>query len=212
MSGDGRVEPQQLFADALSVCVGEAESDVVGQRTQVGDVVVEPFELDEQGPQPVHLVGEFDPERVLDGEAVGERVCNGGVAADAFGQVDCAVSRPALEELFQAPVDEPQSGLESQHGFAGDGEAEMAGFDQPGVHGADRDLIHPWSLDGDEREMAKAFEFGCGRGVAAHRIPVLGPVGMPHQSARFGMPDGPDPVQVCHFALESAGRKRQICQ
>ncbi len=88
----------------------------------------------------------------------------------------------------------------------------MAGFDQPGMHRADRYLIHPGSLDGDEREMAEVFEFGRGRGVVAHRIPVLGPVTMPHQSARFGMPDGQNPVQVCHLALESAGRKRQICQ
>ncbi len=103
MSGDDRVEPQQLFADALSVCVGECESDVVGQRTQVGDVVVEPLELDEQGPQPVYLVGEFDPERVLDREAVGQRVCNGGVAADAFGQVDCARQPDGPRRAFPGP-------------------------------------------------------------------------------------------------------------
>ena len=169
MPGDGGVEPQQLFADALSVRVGECESDVVGQRAQVGDVVVEPFEFDEQRPQPVHLVGEFDPERVFDGEAVGERVRDGGVAADAFGQVDRAVGRPAVEELFQAAVDEPQSGLEPQHGFAGDGEAEMAGFDQPGVHGADRDLIHPGSVDGDERETGQRLA-NSGAGPASLRI------------------------------------------
>src|SRR6516225_2193461 len=114
-------------------------------------------------------------------------MCNGGVAADAFGQFDRAVGRPALEELFQAPMDEPQSGLESQHGFAGHGKPEMSGFDQPGVHGTDRDLIHPGSLDGDEWETAGAFEFEYGHGGAAHGEPLLGPVGMPHQSAHFGM-------------------------
>jgi len=88
----------------------------------------------------------------------------------------------------------------------------MAGFDQAGVHGANGDLIHPRSLNGDKRESTNAIELGCGRGVAAHGIPLLGPVGMPHQSAHLGMADGPDPVQVRHFALEPPRRKRQIRQ
>ena len=103
MSGDGGVDPQQLFADALGVRVGEGESDVVGQRAEVGDVVVEPFELDEQGPQPVYLVGQVDTERVFDGEAVGERVRDGGVAADAFGQLDCACQRCGPAKSFSSP-------------------------------------------------------------------------------------------------------------
>ena len=103
MSGDGGVEPQQLFSDALSMCVGQTEPDIVGQRAQVGDVVVEPFEFDEQGPQPVHLVGKFDPERVFDGEAVGERVRDGGVAADAFGQFDRAARPAGPAKSFSMP-------------------------------------------------------------------------------------------------------------
>src|SRR6185312_12268913 len=53
MPGHRRVDAQQLFADALGVGVGDAEADVVGQRAQIGGVVVEPFEFDEQGPQPL---------------------------------------------------------------------------------------------------------------------------------------------------------------
>ena len=80
--------------------VGEGESDVVGECAEVGGVVVEPFEFDQQGPQPVRLVGHLDPEGVFDGEAVRERVRGGGVAADAFGEFDRAAGGAALEEFL----------------------------------------------------------------------------------------------------------------
>ena len=134
------------------------------------------------------------------------------VAADAFGEIDGAGGEAALEEFLQAAVHEPQPRLEPQHGFADDGEPEVPGFDQTGVHGADRDLVHPGSFDGNEREMAARREFRCGPGVGAHGMPVLGPVSVPHQPARFGMADRADSVQVSHFPLEPAGRERQIRQ
>ena len=154
--GHRRVEPQQLFADPLGVRVGEGEADVVGQGAEIGGVVVEPFEFDEQGPQPVRFVGQFDAERVLDRQAVGERMRGGGVAADPFGEVDRAGGGPALEEFLEAAVHEPQPRLQAQHRLADDGEPEVAGLDQPGVHGADRDLVHPGSFDGEEREAARS--------------------------------------------------------
>ena len=168
MPGDGGVEPQQLFPDALSVRVGQPESDVVGQRAQVGDVVVEPFQFDEQGAEPVRIVAQFDAESILDGEAVGNRMRDGGIAADALGQPYRAVGRAALEELFQAPVHEPESSLESQDRFARDGEAEVAWLDQPGVHRAYRDLIHPGPIDRDEREVA-----GCSFEIRARARRLL---------------------------------------
>ena len=66
-----------------------------------------------------------------------------------------AVGRgPALEELLDAAVDEPQPGLQLQDGLADDGEPEVAGLDQPGVHRADRDLVHARRLRPAERERA----------------------------------------------------------
>ena len=46
--GDGFVVPQQGFPDPLGVRVGQPESDVVGERAEVGDVVVQPLELEQQ--------------------------------------------------------------------------------------------------------------------------------------------------------------------
>ena len=49
------------------MAVGQGEADVVGQRPEVGGMVVEPFQFDQQRAEPVHLVWNSDPESVLDG-------------------------------------------------------------------------------------------------------------------------------------------------
>jgi hypothetical protein len=86
---------------------------------------------------------------------VGERMRGRRVTADAFGEIGGPGCGTALEEFFQAAVHEPQPHLEPQHGLADNGEPEMAGLDQPGVHRPDRDLIHPGAFDGDEREAPR---------------------------------------------------------
>ena len=101
-----------MFANALRVGVGEGEADVVGERADVGGVVVEAFQFDEQRAQPVHLVRHVDAEGVLDGQAVRQCVRDGRVTADPLGEVDTLGRRPAFEELLHAAVDEPQPGLE----------------------------------------------------------------------------------------------------
>ena len=92
--------------------LASAKPTSLAQRAEIGDVVVQPFQLHQQGPQPVHLIGQRDAECVLDGEAVGQRVAGGGVAADPFGQRHRAGRGAALEELLQAAVHEPQPRLE----------------------------------------------------------------------------------------------------
>ena len=76
--------------------VGESEADVVGECAEVGGVVVEAFEFDEQRAQSVDRLGDGDGEGVFDGEAVREGVGGGGVAADPFGQVDGVGWRDAV--------------------------------------------------------------------------------------------------------------------
>ena len=101
--GDAVVDAQQLFADALGVGVGQGEADVVAQGADVGDVVVEAFEFEQQGPQPVRVVGQVDAEGVLDGQAVGQGVADGGVAADPFGQLHAHRRRCGLGRVSRCP-------------------------------------------------------------------------------------------------------------
>ena len=77
MAGHRCVDSQQLFPNALRVGVGEGEPDVVGERADVGGVVVEAFQFDEQRAQPVHLIRYVDAEGVFDGQAVRECVRDG---------------------------------------------------------------------------------------------------------------------------------------
>ena len=115
----------------------------------------------------------------------------GGVAADPFGELDAIGGGAALEELLDAAVDEPQPGLELEDGLADDGEAEVAGLDEAGVDRADRDLVDARPFDGEERVATRRrSKSGGSAGVAAHRVPVLGPVGVADEpfAARGGRP------------------------
>jgi hypothetical protein len=210
VSGGLGVEPEQLLADALGVGVQDAVADVVAQRADVGDVVVEPLQFEQDRALAGGLGGYRPPGGVLDGEAVGEGVPDGGVAADALGQWQAGGGGTAFEEFLNAFVDEPQAGLEFEDGLADDGEAEVAGFDKAGVHRADRDLVDAGSFHGQEREGALGVaEARWWAGVGAHRVPAAGPVVVADQPARLRVADGDDAVQVVHLPFEPAGGEGQ---
>ncbi len=212
MSGHLRVHPEQPFAHPQRVRVGQAEPDVVGQRTEVGRVVVHPLQLDQHAAQPLHLGGHPDAERGLDGEAVGERVGRRRVAADPFGETGGAERGPALEQLLDPPVHVPQPGLQPDDGLADHGEPEMPRLDQPGVHRPDRDLVHAVPGHREESEVTGRAELRDVAGVRPHRVPVVRPVRVPDQPARPWMAGEPDPVQVHRLPLEPPGRKGQVGQ
>ncbi|WP_235096239.1 hypothetical protein [Streptomyces sp. A1-5] len=147
MAGDLVVEAQELFADALGLGVEDGVADVVAQCAEVGGVVVEAFEFQEEGAGALGGLGDVGTGGFFDGEAVGEGVADGGVATDAFGKGEAVLDGAAFEEFLDAFVDEPEAGFEAEDGLADDGEAEVAGFDESGVDGADRDLVDAVALD-----------------------------------------------------------------
>ena len=144
----------------------------------------------------------------------------GGITADAFGEVDGAIGIgiggaggigggggidgvEPFEELLDAAMSEPESGLELEDGFPDDGEAEVAGFDDAGVDGTHGDLVDPGAF---HREEGIGLGVGEGRvrsGAPAHRVPTRGPVCVPDQSAGQRVVDGHDPEQVMHLAFEA---------
>ena len=105
MAGHVVVDPQQLLADPLRVGVEDAVADVVAQRAEVGDVVVQALELEQDRPQPVRRRrGRSSDRRVLDGQAVRQRVPDGGVAADPLGQLDAASAGARPWNSFSTPL------------------------------------------------------------------------------------------------------------
>ena len=84
------------------------------------------------------------------------------------------------------------------------------GFDHPGVHRSDRDLVHPGALDGAERVGAvDVAERRRVAGVAAHRVPAAGPVEVPDQPAGHRVIVRDDAEQVPHLPFEPAGGEGQ---
>ena len=208
--GDLVVDPQQLLADPLGVGVEDAVADVVAQRADVGDVVVEPFQLEQDGPPSPASSGTAVPAGVLDGLAEGQRVADGGVAADPFGQLDPGRRGASLEELLDAAVDEPQPGLEVQDGLADDGEPEVAGLDHarraPGRPGSRTPRGPRRCGTGTGRRRRRT----AGGAPASARIGCqpAGPVEVPDQPARQRVVVGHDAEQVAHLAFEPAGAGR----
>jgi hypothetical protein len=87
--------------------VQDPVADVVAQGADVGGVVVEPFEFEQQGALALGFGWHLPAGGVLDCEAVGEGVADGGVAADAFGQRQGVGCGAAFEELLDSFVDKP---------------------------------------------------------------------------------------------------------
>jgi len=175
-------------------------------------VVVEAFELEDEGAQPLGWYGHDDAECIFHGKAVGQGVRGGGITADAFGEVDRARRVEPFEELLDAAVSEPESGFELEDAFPDDGEAEVSGFDDAGVDRPYRDFIDSVAF---HLEKWKGLGFGEGRrrpGVAAHRVPPSGPMCVPHQSAGQRVTDGDYPEQVVHLAFEARGWEGQGSQ
>ncbi|MEI2732366.1 MAG: hypothetical protein V9G08_10275 [Dermatophilaceae bacterium] len=154
-----------------------------------------------------------EPDGLLDGGDVCQGVPDGRVAADPFGELDAVVRGPALEELFDPAVDEPQPGLHPQDGLADDGEAEVPGLDEAGMHRSHRDLVHPVAADLEEGKRAgvRVEHRVLGR-VVTHRVVAGGPMAVPDESLGQVVSDRGDAVEVAHLAFETARGVGQACQ
>jgi hypothetical protein len=203
-------QAQQPLAECQGAGMGDAVAHVVAESAEVGDVVGDTFDFQEQGSQAGRVLGYLDPQGVFDGLAVSQVVADRAVAGYTFGEGDSVADGSPFEELFDAAVDEPQAGFHLEDGLAHDGETEVAGFDEPGVDGADGDFVHAWSFDGDEGERSGVTAHGGRRaGVVSHWVPPRRPVLVEDQRTREGMAEGCDPEQVVHFSFEAAGGERQ---
>ena len=84
----------------------------------------------------------------------------GRVARDALGQKDRAVNGETLEELLGSLVRIEHAELQVEDRLTGDGEVEVAGLDDAGVNGADRNLEDALSVG---RPVDVPFSFKRGQ-------------------------------------------------
>src|SRR5699024_1134366 len=103
---------------------------------------------------------------------------------------------------------EPEARLKVQDGLADHRKAEVPRFDHPGMNRADRDLIHPVSLDRAKRIRAvDVAELGRVPGVLQHRVPAFRPMKVSNQPAGERMAGRHDPEQIPHLAFKTPGTK-----
>src|ERR1700694_629556 len=135
----------------------------------------------------------------LDGLRIRPRVSDRAVAGNASGQAVPFRERERLEAFFDPLVGVAEALLQPEHFLAYDLKAEMPRFDDPGVHGPDRNLVH--AVAGDAHEgiiLLTGLPFWRGDEVSPQRKLVDRPRGLP----------GPRPliVGVALHADEIEGR------
>ena len=135
-----------------------------------------------------------------------------GVARERLHVVDGALVRAADERPLHAAVLVAERDLQVQDVLAVTLEAEVAGLDDPGMHGADGDLVHLLAFDPEEIHDA-----GRNRCVVRVRPAVVTrPVGaVKADSFQPGVPQWPHAPLLGHLAFEpvrlrAVGRQRRI--
>ncbi|GCC48124.1 hypothetical protein chiPu_0032198, partial [Chiloscyllium punctatum] len=129
----------------------ERERRVVADRADVAEMVGQPLELGHQRAQQHRARRHRNLLRGLDGlrerQCIGNRAVAGHPAGQPRGLLDGASRHQPFDPLMG--VAEPL--LEANHGLAAGGEAEMSGFDDAGMHGADRNLVQAVTFGRKER-------------------------------------------------------------
>ncbi len=120
--------------------VGNHESHVVGDGADIGDVICNSFQFEQNGAHELRTRRNLDLRRPLDGLAECRAVGEGRIAGNALGQKHRAVDGKILEELLGSLVRVEHAQLQVEDGLAGDGEVEVAGLDDAGMNRADRNL------------------------------------------------------------------------
>ena len=202
-SGQLLVQAQQHLAQAAGVGVGDDEADVGGDGADIGDVVVDPLQFQQDGAQDGgRAAGPRHRPRVLDGLAEGGAVGESGIPGYALGQEDGVVHGHMLEQLFGALMRVEHTELEVEDGLARDREIEVAGLDDAGVNGADGNLEDAFAQGRavDVPLALKGRQHGVDGKVFAQGMDV-GPVVVEGDAAGIGMVLGDQAEPVLDLAL-----------
>ena len=141
MSGQAFVESPRLLRERREVVVAGREACPRADCCDVVEVVPGSLELEQDRSRTSELRGRRQPERLFAGVCVRDPVCDGAGRAGASDERGALVERPAFGGTLEPSVlvEEPRVELEDQ--VADDVEAEVAGFDHPGVNRPDCHLI-----------------------------------------------------------------------
>src|SRR5207253_863532 len=163
-----RVGPQQVFFQPPELEKAERKRDVVAEIAQVAEVIGNTLELEQDAAQRKRPGRRLGPGGAFDCHCVRPSVGDRGVAGDSARELRALFERHLLEALLDAFVRVAEPLLQPQDLFADDREAEVPRLDRAGVDRTDRDLVHAFALDQDERIALRALSVaGRARGLVA---------------------------------------------
>ena len=192
------------LAQNAAMGVVERERRVVADRADVAEVIGDALELGHHPAQHRSTRRHRDVERRLDRAREGEAVGDGGIAGDSCDDAARAFEIGAGEQAVDALVHVAQPLLEANDDPAVGGEAEMAGFDDAGVHRADRNLVQALAVHGQKRIIGGIAELGWG--TRAERR-SKSPGAMIEPRPHIGQFRGLDAVQIADRPFEPQRRR-----
>ena len=141
---------QHALAENAAMGVDERERGVVADRADVAEMIGDALDLGHDATQDPGARRRLDLQGLLDGAREGEAVGHGGIAGDAGNDAGGALDVSVGQQAVDALVHVAQPLLQPRHGLAVDGEAEMAGLDDAGMHRPDRNLVQALALNRQE--------------------------------------------------------------
>ena len=123
---------------------------VVADRTDVTEMIGEPFEFGHQRPQPDRAGGDFDAVRGLERPGEDECIGHGAVAGNPPRKDRRPLDRHALHQPFGALMHIAKTRLDPYYGLAVGREAEVTGSDDARMHRAHRDLVQALPVGAQE--------------------------------------------------------------
>ena len=151
---------QNVLADDRAAGLDGDDAGVVADRAHVADMVRQTLQLGHDAAQQDGARRDVPAQRRFDGHArrrsYRRRCCRPEMRAAIFAGL---VDRSARAERLDALVHIAQPLLQPGDGLAVGGEAEMAGLDDAGMNGADRDLMQARAFNG--QELVAPFRFSA---------------------------------------------------
>jgi hypothetical protein len=197
-------DPHDGFADAEGVHEEGVEADDVTGEADPEEVAVETFEFEHDGADVFGAWGCAECGGLFDGLGVGDVMDAAADTADAFGgHGDIVVGEDGLGEFFDTAMDHEAAVFATADGFAVDVEAEMGGFIEGGVEGAegDDDATFGWGIE---------FEIAIGIEAVGEMVPglifaewmgVFGPAVGEDEALWVMVTDGFDADEVAELAF-----------
>jgi hypothetical protein len=207
------VQAHQAFPQRLGPTRGNGERHVGRQRADVGDVVVDALELQQDHTQHTGTRGYLHSGQSLDRMRVGQSMAHSRVARNRLCQEQAVPPGEPLEALLDSLVDVEEPELQVQHRLTGHPEAKVARLDDAGMDGSYRYFED--ALAGHRTKRVSRSADPCDSRVVwevlAKRPGLVRPVVMQRDALHIGMARGNEAKEVHRLALEPVRRRVLRC-